>query len=212
MDDPSHLLVCCGDCFDRGDENYEVLRFFERIENKVVLRGNHEDMLLKLFDGGRVLPHHYMNGTMRTLENFFGKYFMDPVTGMLDLESSNRTVDRICDFIAQTLDYYETENYVFVHGWLPPCEDSPEARRAVSSQSWERARWVKWTECYTGEAPLGGKTLVCGHMPTFYAGKYDGRSDDCADIFYGEGMIALDAGTYDSRQINVLVIEDELTY
>ena len=47
-DDPEHLLICCGDYFDRGDENMEVLRFFERLKHKVLLRGNHDDMLLKL--------------------------------------------------------------------------------------------------------------------------------------------------------------------
>ena len=26
--DPAHLLICCGDYFDRGSENAQVLRFF----------------------------------------------------------------------------------------------------------------------------------------------------------------------------------------
>ena len=51
--------------FDRGNENVEVLKFFERLQNKVLLRGNHEDLLLKLLQTGKVLPHHYINGTMR---------------------------------------------------------------------------------------------------------------------------------------------------
>ena len=73
-DNKDHLLICCGDYFDRGDENIEVLKFFERVKNKVLLRGNHEDMLLKLLQTGKLLPHHYINGTISTLRNIFGKY------------------------------------------------------------------------------------------------------------------------------------------
>lgn len=73
-----HLLVCCGDYFDRGNENVQVLQFFERLQHKVLLRGNHEDMLLKLLQTGRLLPHHYINGTFSTLKNFFWKVFHRP--------------------------------------------------------------------------------------------------------------------------------------
>ena len=27
-----HLLVCCGDYFDRGTENFNVLKFFESVD------------------------------------------------------------------------------------------------------------------------------------------------------------------------------------
>ena len=37
-----------------------------------------------------------------------------------------------------------------------------------------------------------------------------GEQKNCADIFYGNGLIALDAGTYTSKQVNVLVLEEEL--
>ena len=70
---------------------------------------------------------------------------------------------------------------------------------------------VKWTNMYSGERPLENKTVVCGHMPTFFANQIDkDRSEDNADIFYGKGLIAIDAGTNDTKQVNVLVLEDEL--
>ena len=59
-DNEDHLLICCGDYFDRGNENVEVLRFFERLQHKVLLRGNHEDLLLKLLQTGKVL-HKWHN-------------------------------------------------------------------------------------------------------------------------------------------------------
>lgn len=206
-----HLLISCGDYFDRGDENYEVLKYFERLKHKVLLRGNHEDLLLKLLCTGQVLPHHYINGTMKTLENFFGKYAIDPVTDRIDFSGKTRMVDRACEFIEETVNYYETKNYVFVHGWLTVQGDTAEGRLHSTDESWADARWKKWTEMYTGERPLLDKTLVCGHMPTFYVNRFDPAwPENCGDIFYGNGLIAIDAGTKDSQQINVLVMEDEV--
>ncbi len=207
-DNEEHLLICCGDYFDRGNENVEVLHFFERVKNKVLLRGNHEDMLLKLFQTGKLLPHHYINGTMRTLESFFGKYSIDPVDDSIDFSGKTRIVDRICEFIEETVDYYETEHYVFVHGWLPENALAPEDRQKATPEAWAKARWIKWNEQYVGQRPLANKTLVLGHVPTWYASAFDGSRDKKDfSVFYGNGIIAIDAGTADTKQVNVLVLE-----
>ena len=207
-DNEEHLLVCCGDYFDRGNENVEVLKFFERLKHKVLLRGNHEDLLLKIFETGKILPHNYINGTLQTLENFFGKYFVNPIDDTVDFSGQTRTVDRICEFIGETVNYFETDKYVFVHGWLPENAKSAEARLNASNEAWEKARWTKWTDRYVGAKPLEDKILICGHVPTFYANRFDyERSSECCDIFYGNGIIAIDAGTYDSKHINVLVLD-----
>ena len=206
-----HLLVACGDYFDRGDENVEVLRFFEKLNNAVLLRGNHEDMLLKMFDSGYVQQHNFINGTFKTLENFFGKYCVNPLDYSLVLEGHTRALDRLCDFINGTIDYYETKNYVFVHGWILDRCFCSEDLKTTSKDEWAEVRWKKWTEFYKGARPLSDKTLVCGHMPVLYAYKFDSERDyNTSDIFYGEGVIAIDAGTIESRRVNVLVIEDEL--
>ncbi len=207
-DNEEHLLICCGDYFDRGNENVEVLHFFERLQHKVLLRGNHEDMLLKLLQTGKLLPHHYINGTMHTLENFYGKYSIDPVDDTIDFSGKTRITDRICEFIEETVDYYETENYVFVHGWLPENALTPEGRRKASREAWGKARWLRWDELYAGRRPIPEKILVCGHVPTWYAGAFDpNRDKKDFSIFHGNGIIAIDAGTADTKQINVLILE-----
>ena len=206
--DPNHLLICCGDYFDRGDENMEVLRFFEGLPRKVLLRGNHEDMLLRLLQTGKLLPHHRINGTMNTLRSIFGKYFVEPVDDTIDFSGRTRVTNRLCAFIEETVDYYETEHHVFIHGWLPEHGHTPEGRRKADSEAWAKARCLRWDRQYRGQRPLEDKVLVCGHVPTFYANDLDpGRGEHCADIFYGNGLIAIDAGTADTKQINVLVLE-----
>ena len=205
------LLICCGDYFDRGSENLEVLKFFERLQNKVLLRGNHEDLLLKLMETGHILPNHITNGTLQTVEAFFGKYAIDPMTATIDFSGKSRMADRVCEFIEETVDYFETEHYLFLHGWYPDGCESEAERKQASSEQWAKARWKKWIEHYTGTAPIPDKTIVCGHVPTQHAWKVDpNRSTDCPDTFYGNGIIALDAGTCDSGQINVLVLTERI--
>lgn len=206
-----HLLVCCGDYFDRGNENVEVLKFFERLKYKVLLRGNHEDLLLKLFQTGKILPHNYINGTLQTLTDFLGKYSIDPADDTIDFSGRTRIVDRVCEFIDETINYFETENYVFVHGWLAENAETHEKRKKIGNEAWGEARWTKWTEKYDGSKPLSDKTLVCGHVPTFAAGKFDKTRDKTnSEIFYGNGLIVIDAGTFDTKRVNVLVLEDSL--
>ncbi len=206
----SHLLIGCGDYFDRGTENAEVLRYLDRIRHKVLLRGNHEDMLLKLLHTGRLQPHHYVNGTLRTVEDFFGRYAIDPADDTLDFSGKTRVVDRLCAFIDETVDYYETDGYVFVHGWLPASGATVQGRRTASAEEWQQARTRRWPHYYKGERPLPDKVLVCGHVPVFCATQWDAsRSVSCPDIFYGNGLIAIDAGTSDSGRVNVLVFHEE---
>lgn len=207
-DNPGHLLICCGDYFDRGDENMEVLKFFERLKHKVLLRGNHEDMLQNLLQTGKLQRHHYINGTISTLRNIFGKYSIDTENDNIDFSGKTSITKRLCEFIEETVDYYETEKYVFVHGWMPENALTPEARKKAGQEAWEKARWVRWNEQYVGLRPLEDKILVCGHVPTWYANALDpSRGKNCFDIFHGNGIIAIDAGTADTKQVNVLVLD-----
>ncbi len=208
-----HLLVCCGDYFDRGSENLQVLQYLDRLKNKVLLRGNHEDMLLEIFLTGRLKEHNYRNGTVETIAELFGKYSIDSL-GRVDFDGKTRMLDRVTDFIEETCDYYETENYVFVHGWLPTGirEGGSYIRsnwRSADAEHWKKARWTKWTDMYKACDRLADKTIVCGHVPSFYANKFDPqRASDDASPFYGDGIIALDAGTFTTGAVNVLVIEE----
>lgn len=212
--DPQHLLVCCGDYFDRGTENFQVLKYLERVENKVLLRGNHEDLLLEVFRTGTMQPHNFLNGTVETIVEFFGKYALDGDTGDVDFSGKTRMLERVTEFIESTGDYYETDGYVFTHGWLPTqptqegCRIDPKWRQA-SPEAWKKARWTRWPDMYLTCDRLPDKTIVCGHIPTTRAAAFDStRPEGSTAIFRGQGMIAVDAGTAMSGQLNVLVIEE----
>lgn len=213
-----HILVCCGDLFDRGNENMQVLKFIDCIDNKILIMGNHEEMLLEIFRTGKLKPHNFDNGTVETMVEFFGKYAVDGFTGDIDFSGNTRMVDRVCGLIGEMRDYFETENYVFVHGWLPTVvrDGKPvvyDGWRNAEAVMWSASRWKKWIEMYGADALIEGKTIVCGHYPTLFANTFDmSRARGSSEIFYGKGMIAIDAGTFTSGRINVLVIEDKMYY
>jgi serine/threonine protein phosphatase 1 len=213
-ENPAHLLICCGDYFDRGSENLRVLKYFDYLDRKILLRGNHDDMLLKLLRTGQLEPHHYTNGMLTTVWEFFGKYSVDGFD-CIDFSGHTRMVDRITDFFHDTVNYFETEHYVFTHGWLPTTLSAsgtiidPNWRRA-SPERWRAAHFLRWTDMYPKCGRLPDRTLVCGHMPAFFAADlYPERRPDDSSILRKDGLIAIDAGTFSSGTVNVLVIPDE---
>lgn len=107
-----------------------------------------------------------------------------------------------------SVDYFETAGYIFVSGWLPNPQDGKW--RHASEKEWCAAREIWWYEFYGVNDVIPGKTLVCGNGPTRFAYAFDMRELGDSGIYYGERMIAIDAGVASSGRVNVLVIEDEL--
>lgn len=198
--DDSHLLICCGDFFDRGTENAEVLRYFERLDRVIMIKGNHDARLLEIMNTGRLGEHDVMNGTIETVLEFFGKYSVVDLRTPVDFSGKTSTIRRLSDFIGEMRNYYETEHYVFVHGWLPNDGKAvlPDWRNA-DARGWYNSRWTHWPDGCEMAGNRETKTIICGHYPT-PRGK----------IYYGDGFTAIDAGCHDRGWINVLVLEDNL--
>lgn len=198
--DRDHLLVCCGDLFDRGAENLEVLRFFERLDRKVMIMGNHEERLIQIINSKRLAEHDAISGVFVALREFFGEQTIDPERKTVVFSGRDDMIGRIRRLVGDMRDYYETEHYIFVHGWLPNADGAvlPDWRNA-SVHQWSDSRKTWWNKGRELSGMKEQKTVICGHYPTPDAG-----------ILYGEGFIALDAGTDISKQINVLVLEDNL--
>ncbi|MBQ9745218.1 MAG: metallophosphoesterase [Clostridia bacterium] len=212
-DNEEHIFVSCGDLFDRGRENLRVYGFVKALERKILIRGNHEDMLLDVFKRGKITVTEVYNGTDVTLEELIGEDAID-ANGRFDKMAHAAKIREMTDFIASMEDYFETENYVFTHGWLPIAFDErfphvSESWRSASAEEWKDARFLEWQQLYNVGALLAGKTIVCGHRPARMGAMFDSsREPDCSEPFYGDGMIAIDAGTVRSGRVNVLVIEE----
>ena len=122
------------------------------------------------------------------------------------------------------VNYFETEHYIFVHGWIA-CNATGYGGTASSfnyNPEWRKADYIDWdfARWYNGmEAARQGviepnKTIVCGHWHCSYGhAKIEGKGEERganADYspYYGKGIIALDACTILSKKVNCIVIED----
>lgn len=211
--DEDHIFVSCGDLFDRGEENASVYDFVRGLQQKILIKGNHEDMLCRVLEQGSITDIELWNGTDRTVAEMLGEEAVDE-NGHFDRTVHAEKIDEITAFVDSMLDYYETEKYVFTHGWLPITFEGrfPQISRSfrnASEAEWRDARFLEWQQLYSVGAVLEGKTIVCGHRPARLGSMFDAsREPDCSEPFYGEGLIAIDAGTVRSGRVNVLVIEE----
>ena len=210
-----HLLVCCGDLFDRGPENRKVYDYIRRLPRKILIRGNHDNRLMEVLEYHRVDMYDMRNGTLGTVEEFFGPAAVDSY-GRLHLPKYGKMAGKLQRFIGSMIDFLETEHYVFTHGYLPLDPDSNVSTirpdwRTADADAWRYARFLEWNVLYNTPARLLGKTIVCGHRTARYGHFFDPqRQQDDYGIFYGDGVIAIDALTTRSGQVNVLVLEEEI--
>ena len=65
QENPNHILVVCGDIFDRGGQPLEVYNFLISLpkERRVLIRGNHEYLLRELINRQMPYSHDESNGT-----------------------------------------------------------------------------------------------------------------------------------------------------
>lgn len=211
----NHVFVSCGDLFDRGVENRKVYDFVRRLKKKVLICGNHDERLLAIMSEKRVQVSDLYNGTDITVEEFFGTDSIGPY-GQISFPTYGKMTGNLRRFISSMLDFYETKHYVFVHGWIPIETEGKtplilENWRKADAEAWHNARFLEWQQLYGTSAMLAEKTIVCGHRPARLGHMFDPfREPDNSNIFYGDGMIAIDAGTVRSGRVNVLVLDEEM--
>jgi hypothetical protein len=172
-----HWLIVCGDVWDRGDQPIEVMHYLNSLHRKVLVKGNHESLFQELCDRGYPGMHDYSNGTYDTVCKF-GDAGLGNSFDECCLVAYNRTKN----FIDGMVNYFETKNYIFVHGWIPvTCKDglpmyyrnnrkfefNPDWRSAHYSE-WEQARWLNGIDMARKGFTEPGKTVVCGHWHCSY--------------------------------------------
>lgn len=208
-----HKIIICGDLFDRGNEANKLLDYLLSLpEDKLyIVRGNHEDLfedcLFQLENGMNVSMHHWSNRTLHTIAQLSNISEYDLVSGVFDFKKVKRSTKKYFELIKRAKDFIEIDNYIFVHGWIPPIEDW----RNASDSYWNDARWLNGMEM----ASLGhieeNKTIVCGHYHTGWGHKNIHNTikdeDDCFDIYKDKGVIALDACTVLSHKCNIFILE-----
>lgn len=226
VNNENHWLVVCGDAFDRGNESKEVLHFLMSLERKILIKGNHDTLLEECCMREFAYSHDASNGTKKTIQDL----------GRVDRETSFaecccRTWDRLARYRELLVNYFETQNYIFVHSWIPTdveCDGNSKPwyqvdKKLTWMEDWRNANNVEWEEAMWGN-PFDrhfeglnktGKTIVFGHwhcstghkMLGHCSGEFD--KDAIWEPCYADGIIGIDCCTAHTGEVNVVVIEDE---
>ena len=137
-------VVLLGDLVDRGPNTADVLDQVWRLRTRcqlIVLRGNHEEMMLSALDG-------------------HGWFMWMQCGGEEALESYGGNPDNIPDHhrevLESTINYWETASTIFVHANL-------EQGVALEDQ---HTVCLRWTHLSGQEEPYApNRRVICGHTP-----------------------------------------------
>lgn len=235
-------------------EVYAFLTVVLPEDRLILVRGNHELLYLDLLKKDFPDSYDFSNGTVRTFCQIarFDEKVLEPHYWYKeafkeskddgDLTFINKYANRpaenwaqIKEIVAmhpitkwiqskQWINYWETENYIFVHSFIPLQQAKKmyyiedlgyrEDWRNATQTEWEDAMWgCPWSKAKEGWNKTG-KTIVCGHWHTsdFFnhltrqrKGKYE------CPLFKSKKykLIGLDACTVVSDKVNVLVLNEE---
>ena len=214
ISNPEHKIIFCGDLFDRGSQPKEIIEFVLEHKDKVILiRGNHEDLMEQMIERNSSDYGDLCNGTAQTIVDLYPEWQISE----FDLKKIAKAT-RLQEVLDMCVDYYETKHYIFVHGWIPIVENCylyDSDWRTARKERWEKARWTNPVEMFRYEIYEPNKTIVCGHWhcsalwheqnPDVYE-EFGDKAN--FEPFITKNMIAIDACTFYSHKVNVVVLED----
>lgn len=234
-DKEPHKLIICGDLLDRGREALDVQSFVLDLLQKdevILIRGNHEDLLVDLVENAEkwltsavMATHHWSNGTVDSVLQLTGKDLSSSILYPEGFTLKAENTPFYKAILPAMKDYFETDKYIFVHGWIPctvlgrgiNTTDTflyESEWRSQSTEKWNKARWLNGMAAASQNVIEPNKTVVCGHWHASYG--HSILEGNCSEFgqdadfspYYGNGIIALDACTAYSRRVNCIVIND----
>ncbi|MEW6657864.1 MAG: metallophosphoesterase family protein [Thermodesulfobacteriota bacterium] len=147
------VLLFVGDYIDRGPDSRGVVDYVLRLQQKyprehvVCLKGNHEAMFLDFLQG-RERELFLFNGGLGTLRDYWGDNWDRKKELILPPEHAR--------FFQELRAYYETPDYIFVHGGLKPGVPLPEQQE--EDLLWIRGEFITSMEDF-------GRLVIFGHTP-----------------------------------------------
>ena len=202
-------LVLLGDLIDRGEDIpgtvEDVLALKEEASDGrvVVLRGNHEQMLLDFLDEGAPLWLHPAVGSHHTFGQYTSLKLTDELRSWWE-ETQRRVRDSIpaehLEFFRSLPLFHEDEHAFYVHAGLDgerhPCETD--------------ARHLLWSRNPDFYKHYYGKPCVFGHTPTPLL-PLRGRLGHHG-IYMHNSAVGIDTGYIDSSPLTCLQLPDLILY
>lgn len=231
-----HHVIILGDLFDRGPDSKKCLSFVKLLNaagRLVYIRGNHEDLLIQCIEECKkyINPDscHFDNGTIKTLSQLLDIPAMDLMLGIYDKQKFEESTNKIIEFIENnTVDFYELNNHIFVHGWIPvkinKKTSSPYKNFDFDENwregDWEEARWINGMRAWDNGIFIRNKTIVCGHWHASWGRahitheypEFPKKSEEDNKVafspFIAKGIIAMDSCVVHTKFLNCIKIEE----
>jgi serine/threonine protein phosphatase 1 len=146
-------LVFMGDYIDRGPNSKGVVDYVLRLKNSappdkvICLKGNHEAMLLNFLQGQEVELFMF-NGGLSTIRDYWGRDWERLEKLVLPPDHQR--------FHQELRLYYETPDYIFVHGGLRP--GAPLEEQGEEDLLWIRGDFIASMDDF-------GRKVIFGHTP-----------------------------------------------
>lgn len=204
----SDILMLQGDFIERGHENAataEYLYSFQKRAGTYLLRGNLDtigEYLLKSASTDDAL--HYFNKRFRNIvAELAARCGLSPVNEHNLCEVRRVLLDkygRLFDFLKNLPVAYESDDHVFSHSGVAPCDEWRDAHEDF---------FVRNYDFYKNRVNKTEKTVIFGHMPTFNLP--ESGATDLPVILPEAGFIAIDGGNNVKSigQLNALIIEKQ---
>lgn len=215
-----HIVLLCGDAFDRGPDAKKLLDFLLQLQecNRLIyVKGNHEylmeNLLKQIKNREPISGYHWYNKTLDTLCQLTNYDPYDIALGVKDYKTISRKLSKYRKLVSKCVNYYELGDCIFVHGWIPHIRNYQMLSKC---KDWDKASWYNGMQEWNNGWRLDDKTIVCGHWHTsfgnyYYHGEGSGEfeKDSCFEPFIDYGIIALDGCTAFSKIVNVVkILED----
>lgn len=203
---PDDLIITLGDYIDRGHDSRSVLTRLLRLGREarlIPLCGNHEEMMLGWLEGRAELAYMWwMNGGAETLASYGYPDEADPSPAGYGPPRQHEMASRLVPdthwlFLRSCRDWYETEDFIFVHGNVDPDLD-------MGDQSPLTLHWYRFDRYMAPHK--SGKKIICGHTPQLDGLPCDIGHAVCIDTFLygGQWLSCLDLGNGICYQANEL--------
>ncbi|WP_332650033.1 metallophosphoesterase family protein [Lysinibacillus sp. 54212] len=197
--DQESILVILGDMIDRGEYSYEVVQRIMSLQAEfpdkvVVLKGNHEDMLMYYIDGKMEDPTPFLvNGGIEMLRSFIKDIDEEAVEQNAEILKTQFAAE--IDFLRGARHYFQYGNLLITHAGF----DS-------ALHDWQQTAshdflWIR--EHYRNENKTGLLNIF-GHTPTRNMHETD-------DIWISpcQTYIGIDGACAYGGQLNALLISEE---
>lgn len=183
-------IVLLGDLIDRGPASAHCLEFAYQLVNNsnvVLLRGNHEDLLLKSLQGQAVAQEIWLaNGGL----SFLAEYGVaPPQKGEDSFDLAERLAKAVPQHLVQLLEEapltFQSGDYLFVHAGIRP-------GRPLARQREEDLLFIR--KEFTESSRKHGAIIVHGHTIVEQVEMHDNR-------------IAVDTGAYATGRLSCICLE-----